>query len=109
MADIKCNQNKFNSTQIVKTTLLFNKSLNILISRENLKLEVFSFAVYKVFLRQIVESASIKTKTTNKNIFKYFQTITLHHTIKDKLFPKIFKNLPLTFNLLSYIFISFFT
>jgi hypothetical protein len=106
MADIESNLNKLDNPQIVKNIYLFNKSLNSLNSRGNLKLKIFSqYKVYKIFLRRIVESASIITKTTNKNILKYFRTITLQFTINDKLFPKIFKNLPLTFNLLLYTFI----
>ena len=108
MADIERNLNNLNNTQIGKIILLFNKSLNILISRGNLKLEIFSLEVYKVFVRQIVKLASIQTNITDKNILKHFRNIILQYTIKDKLFPMTFENLTLELiNLLSYICISF--
>jgi hypothetical protein len=108
MADIERNLNKFNNTQIVKIILLFNKRLNIIISRGSLKLEIFSPEVYKVFVRQIVKLASIQTNITNKIILKHFRNIIFLYTIKDKLFPITFENLTLEIiNLLLYTCISF--
>lgn len=47
MAENKRNLDKFKNTQTVKVILLFNQSLSIL-SRVNLKPEIFLLEVYKL-------------------------------------------------------------